>query len=200
MDAIVARALNTALGGAIALTAYWIWPTWEHTQVNTVIADMLTAYRRYLAAIVTGPATAIAAERLPGRLARSNAVASVARLASEPGTRTFLKHQELANCLNSILVSSHSFARAAMALESSLGSTRPAALKQFGRDADVTLGALAEAVRNSTAPPRDLPDLRQAWITMERSEPHTLLTTETDRIATSLNTLREQISQLNRKR
>ena len=30
---------------------------------------------------------------------------------------------------------------------------------------------------------------------MEQSEPHTLLTTETDRIATSLNTLREQITQ-----
>ena len=43
-----------------------------------------------------------------------------------------------------------------MALESAVGSIRPAALKQFGADADVTLGALAEAVRNGIAPRRDL--------------------------------------------
>ena len=31
-EAIAARGLNTAVGGVIALLAYWVWPTWERTR------------------------------------------------------------------------------------------------------------------------------------------------------------------------
>ena len=190
MDAVAARAINTAIGGSLALATYWVWPTWERTQINTVISEMLEAYRRYFHALMNGSASGVDATRLPGRLARSNASASVARLAAEPGTPI-----ALANLLNSILVNSNGFIRAALALESTLSSHPPEYFKQFGRDVDTTLAALVEASARGSAPPASLPDLRQSWITMEQSEPHTLLTTETDRIATSLNTLREQITQ-----
>ena len=33
-DVIWARGINTAAGGALALLAYWIWPTWERTRVS----------------------------------------------------------------------------------------------------------------------------------------------------------------------
>jgi len=32
-ELIWARGINTAAGGALALFGYWIWPTWERTQV-----------------------------------------------------------------------------------------------------------------------------------------------------------------------
>ena len=44
---IMARARNTALGGALALLAYWLWPTWERSQVGDIFARMLDAYREH---------------------------------------------------------------------------------------------------------------------------------------------------------
>jgi uncharacterized membrane protein YccC len=48
---MAARALNSAAGGAIALMAYWLWPTWERTQVGEAMAQMLDAYRDYFRVI-----------------------------------------------------------------------------------------------------------------------------------------------------
>src|SRR2546421_11475480 len=42
-ELIWARGINTAAGGALALLAYWIWPTCERTQVFDRIAAMLDA-------------------------------------------------------------------------------------------------------------------------------------------------------------
>src|SRR5213080_1780881 len=50
-EVIWARGINTAAGGALALFAYWIWPTWERTQVFDRIAAMLDAYREYFHAL-----------------------------------------------------------------------------------------------------------------------------------------------------
>jgi len=36
-DVMAARALNTVAGGAVALLAYWLWPTWERTRVSEAI-------------------------------------------------------------------------------------------------------------------------------------------------------------------
>ena len=47
---IAARALNTAIGGAFALAAYWLWPTWEQTKARPVLADLIEAYRNYFLA------------------------------------------------------------------------------------------------------------------------------------------------------
>src|SRR5437660_4707621 len=46
-ELIWARGINTGAGGALALLAYWIWPTWEGTQVSYRIAAMLDASRVY---------------------------------------------------------------------------------------------------------------------------------------------------------
>jgi len=90
---MAARALNTTAGGAIALLAYWLWPTWERTQVPDALARMLDAYREYFHLVresYTAPEKSFAHEldrvRLAGRLARSNLEASVDRLLAEPGT------------------------------------------------------------------------------------------------------------------
>src|SRR6202030_56456 len=51
-ELIWARGINTAAGGALALLGYWIWPTWERTQVSERIAELLDAYREYFHSVV----------------------------------------------------------------------------------------------------------------------------------------------------
>ena len=46
-EVMAARAVNTALGGVLALGAYAVWPTWERTQIPEAIARVLDAYRLY---------------------------------------------------------------------------------------------------------------------------------------------------------
>jgi uncharacterized membrane protein YccC len=44
---MMARGINTAAGGAIALVAYALRPTWEKTQISEAMARMLDGYRDY---------------------------------------------------------------------------------------------------------------------------------------------------------
>jgi uncharacterized membrane protein YccC len=206
---IGARAMNTAAGGALALFAYWIWPTWERTRVGTVLAEMLDAYRDYFVAIVKAykdraiPAAALDGSRDNARRARSNAEASVDRVAAEPGVTP-----DQAALLTAILASSHGFVYAAIAMESALWQTAPApprpAVLEFASAVDRMLAALADALRGNGLA-QDLPNLREAHNTILQStesvnERYTLINTETDRMVTSLNTVREQIEKWTRGR
>ncbi|MDQ1469710.1 MAG: hypothetical protein QOJ99_1190 [Bryobacterales bacterium] len=200
-EVIAARAINTAIGGVFAMVAYVAWPTWERTLVGPALADMIENYRKYfrsvIAAYVDGPLSAIDGTRVSGRRARSNAEASVDRMSAEPRIR-----QEQVNTLNAILVNSHSFVHAVMALESGLYQTQMAPARRatllFSEKVDVTLEAIANSLRNSIPLPSDLPDLREAHSEILQSheqgtDRHTLVNVETDRITTSLNTLSEQV-------
>jgi uncharacterized membrane protein YccC len=206
-SAITARALNTAFGGALALLAYWLWPTWERTHAGAVLAEMLDAYRDYFHALIDALyGRAVLAPELDrlrdnGRRARSNAEASVDRVASEPGATA-----EQAGLLTAILAGSHGFAHAAMAMESALDQTAPApprpAAVEFARVVESTLCALAGMLRGDPLS-QEIPDLRAAHNAILKSgeasnERYTLINTETDRIVTSLNTTREQIGKWKR--
>lgn len=194
-EVIVPRAINTALGGTLALLAYIIWPTWERTQIGSVLGDLLDAYRAYFEAVMTAPVNrelrvAPGSHRHAGRLARSNAEASASRFLAEPGVSPAQRA-----LLTEMLISSHAFARAAMAIESD-NSARTAA-SVFTLDVIRALELMATAFREGTALPAGFPNLREAWTTLERTartagEAHSLLVVETDRVATSLSTLREQ--------
>jgi uncharacterized membrane protein YccC len=200
-EVIAARAINTAIGGVLAMIAYVVWPTWERTLVGPALADMIGSYRNYFRAVMEaysdGPLSAIDSTRVDGRRARSNAEASVDRMSAEPGIR-----QEQVNTLNAILVNSHSFVHAVMALESGLYQTQRAparsATMRFAAKVDLSLKAIEAALRESAALPNDLPDLREAHNQILQSpDPvmgrHTLVNVETDRITTSVNTLAEQV-------
>jgi uncharacterized membrane protein YccC len=200
-DVIVARAINTAAGGALSLLAYVLWPTWEKTQVGGALADMIDGYRAYLRAVIAGytgtPVTDIDRVRLESRRARSNAEASVDRTRGEPG----IDSREL-NALNAILVNSHSLAHAAMAIEAGLSRTQPApprnATLVFAGQVDLTLAALSAALRRRTPLPDGLPDLREAHNRIlaapeAHADRYALVNVETDRITTSANTLRERV-------
>lgn len=202
---MAARGLNTALGGTIALLAYWVWPTWEHTQVGESIAKMLDAYRNSFHNIrlsYENPRDSFeeqrARARMPARLARSNVLASVDRLTAEPGTSP-----ETVSLLTGILASSHRLIHAIMALEAGLYTSSPvparAGFQLFANDVELTLYYLASALRGSAVSRDSLPDLREDHHALVRAgdghvERYALVNTETDRITNSLNTLSEELS------
>ncbi len=203
-EVMAARGLNTAIGGAIALMAYWLWPTRERTRVQDEMALMLDAYRDYFRTIrqsyiqpVTSFEEALDQTRLAARRARSNLEASFDRLRAEPGTTA-----ETMAALSAILASSHRLIHAVMALEAGLHSSRAvparAAFSRFANDVELTLHSLAEALRGSPLAHADLPNLREDHHALTQSgdstvERYALVNVETDRVTNSLNTLSEEL-------
>jgi uncharacterized membrane protein YccC len=202
-EVIAARGLNTALGGAIALVGYWLWPTWERTQVPEALASMLDAYRVYFRIIresflhlEVSYAAELDRARLAARLARSNLEASADRLAAEPGVS-----EETRAKLAAMLANSHRLVQAIMALEAGLSTSRPAParapFRPFANDVELTLYYISAALRGSPLTLDELPDLREAHHALVNSgdpltERYALVNVETDRITNSLNTLSEE--------
>jgi uncharacterized membrane protein YccC len=181
---IGARAINTSIGGAIALLAYWLWPTWERYRVAETAAKMFDSFRAYLQAI-RGHGAAEQA-RVAGRLARSNLEASIGRASSEPGASA----QSIA-LLNGMMASSRRLAQSLMSLEAAGFPDQPA-FRTFADDVEFTLGALAGFLRGGERVA--LPDLREDHHELVRSgDRHALANIEADRIVNSLNTLTEQV-------
>lgn len=203
-EVIAARGLTTAAGGAIALLAYWLWPTWERTQISEAMAQMLDAYRHYFRAVREGyvqPDAPFAHEldraRVAARLARSNLKASFDRFSAEPGASA-----ESVSSLSGMLASSHRLVHAIMALEAGLYSSQPIAardaFRSFANNVEFTLYYLAAALRGSPLTPDALPDLREDHRALVHSgdsltERYALVNVETDRITNSLNTLSEEL-------
>jgi uncharacterized membrane protein YccC len=203
-DVIWARGINTAGGGALALLAYWVWPTWERTRVAERAAIMLEAYNQYFHALaeiyVSGGKeddAGLESLRLASRVARSNLEASIERLASEPGTTA----QQMTR-LYATLATTHRFVHAAMALDAGWLQTarvpaRPP-FTMFATGVEKTLSLLVRALRDERVADKDFPNLREDHNRLVESgdstvERYALVNVEADRITNSLNTLREQI-------
>ncbi len=198
-DVIAARALNTTVGGALALTVYLVWPTRERTQIRQALAKMLDSYRVYLATLASlylGGQKAALSDldrlRVNGRRARSNVETSVDRLAAEP----FANAAQL-RLVNAMLASSHRFVHAAMALEAAIGggvegSARDA-FGTFARDLDQILSALAAHLRGDSVDRDSLPNLRRDQNAVAHAGANPTLRIETDRLTNSLDTLAEQV-------
>jgi uncharacterized membrane protein YccC len=201
---MVARAINTVAGGAIALLAYWIWPTWERTQVSESMAQALDAFRSYFRTIRESylrPDVSLANEldrtRVAGRLARTNLEASIDRSSAEPGSSA-----ESLYLLGAMLASSRRLTHAMMALEAGLANSHPAparpAFRPLADHIELTLYYLAAALRGSPLTRGELPDLREDHHALvasgdSLSERYALVNMETDRITNSLNTLSEEV-------
>jgi uncharacterized membrane protein YccC len=199
-EVMLARGLNTAVGGAIALGAYSMWPTWERRQIRETVARVLDAYRAYFhlvqRAYVKNDGSlmnALEEQRLEARLARSNLEAALERMQSEPGTS-----EELRTTLSGVLANSHRLIHAIMALEAGLAASRPAPARApfqpFAQAVEITLHSLAAALRGSKLSADDLPDLRRRHDALVNSgdaltERYALVNLETDRVTNSLNTL-----------
>jgi uncharacterized membrane protein YccC len=200
---IVARAINTAAGGMLALVAYILWPTWEREQAGEAFADLLDAYRLYFHTVRSANRNPGASEtmeldrtRQAARVARTNVEASVDRMLEEPGTRP-----ERAKLLVAMLASSHRLVHAMMSLEAGLVNAEPSgappAFQSFTHAVELTLHSLAAGLRGSPLEPAHLPDLREAHRALlggsdASKATHELVSSETDLLTNSLNTLAEQ--------
>lgn len=145
---VVDRSIDTALGGAIALVASLLWPSWERGQLAARLAELLEGYCRYLQVMTDPQATAAqrTAVRSQARLVRSSAEASLDRARAEP-----VDSQGLVELGSAVLAHSHRLVHALTALDASRQASHVyATVPEFGRLMDEALraiGALAEAVR-----------------------------------------------------
>ena len=207
---VMARALNTLVGGSIALAANRLWPTWERTLIHESLAQLLEAYRDYFRTvrdaylqpgIERDPEFAARLDRVrqAGRLARSNTEASVERFRIEGGVAP-----DRVTALQAILANSHRFIHAVMALEAGLyRSTAVPARAEFNaftNAADTTLYFLSARLRGAAVGPGDLPDLRENHRALvaagdPRVDRYALVNIETDRVTNSLNTLAVEVVQ-----
>jgi uncharacterized membrane protein YccC len=203
-DVIVARGVNSVAGGALALMAYLVWPTWQRTQIRESMAAMLDAYREYfrrIGQIYLQPAlrdeNGLDNSRTAARLTRSNVEASIDRMSVEPGVT-----QDAMNAWNAMLASSHGLVNAMMAMEAALPSPEdgppPDGFRAFCHDVEISLHSVSAALRGSKILARALPDLRESYRRMLQGGGFehgrmALVAMEADRLTNRLNTLAEQV-------
>ena len=186
---VLDRLEATVLGGVLALVAYVVWPTWERVRVPEQLARLLEAQARYGAALLEQYADLSQLDlarleelRAAARLARSNAEASVARLASEPlGRRGGLAPEQARAVREQV----RAYALAALALQAHLPEARPVAvepqLRVLAQQLRSSLGELAAALRDGRPPepPAQLlqarRDLAAALDVRVRADPTTAL-------------------------
>jgi uncharacterized membrane protein YccC len=166
------RALNTILGGALALAVYRVWPTWEAGRVGDAFALVADAFardiERVLDAYIDPPRWNVAAldeSRTMARLARSNAEASVMRLLAEPRRERF--EPQLAS---SLVAAFRRFAAGGLALHADL-QQRPPAVPELARLRDQVGSALASlaAALRSGSPPDPVPPMRETFLRTRES-------------------------------
>ncbi len=151
---MLARGIATALGSALALVGYVVWPSWESQRVPEAVAAMIDAYRVHLKTLLTGDATARAAARSAARSARTNAQASLDRLRGEPR-----RDDALLAFGESMFANANRFIRADMALEAALDDAdalpQRDAVLAFAARVDAHLAAIEASLRRHTPPPAD---------------------------------------------
>jgi uncharacterized membrane protein YccC len=172
-----ARAIATAVGGALALIATLFFPLWERERIPSRLGELLAAYRAYLAALADPDSTLEQRQRTraTARLARSNAQASVDRARAEPVTgRTAVETGD------AVLANSHRVVHALMTIDSVRAAVHDAGglgvLDHLLHVADESLRACEIAVRTSSAP-RGAASLRPM-----QEQLYALLSAEPDRV------------------
>jgi uncharacterized membrane protein YccC len=150
-ETMIARGIATAIGCALALAGYVIWPTSETRRVTDALATMIDAYRAHLDALLQGDSATRAAARSAARSARTNAQASLERLRGEPR-----RDRALLALGESLFAHANRFIRANMALEAVLDDapSLPArdAVLAFSARVDASLASIAAALRHGGAP------------------------------------------------
>jgi uncharacterized membrane protein YccC len=161
------RGFDTLIGGAIAIAAYLIWPTWEATTLQAATADRFEAVRRFLVAVLevyTEPSAfdraALARLAAGTRRAQSAVIASLQRAAGEPARF----RPDIAGYAG-VIAAGRRIAAGAHALASHLHDAKtqlavPAAAAITGQ-IDDAMTELVRALRAGQAP-GPLPELRRS--------------------------------------
>jgi uncharacterized membrane protein YccC len=210
----LARLVDVAIGAALALAAYLLWPTWEGTSAQEKFARLLDAQGRYVTALLrtyARPGTIAPAEQramqITARQARSDAEASADRLGEEP--RQPPMTAELARDLTAAV---RRFVNAALALHAAVTrredkpdgaasadrpvhatggpgpeATRPK-LDEFAAGIDTATQQLAGALR-ALQPPGPLPALRELQTALSAEPTNAAVLTATDGLVDATNSV-----------
>jgi uncharacterized membrane protein YccC len=198
---VARRAVDTVVGGALAMVAVLLRPLWERDVLPQRMADLLRAYRDYTIAVSDprfDPAR-LQQVRAASRLARSNAEASVDRARSEP-----VPGRGEVELGDAVLAHSHRYVHAVMTLDAARGGLSdgmaPAGrqrLPEFVERCARVLDACAASLGSGVAPNAD-PALRQDQLRLADlldgagtpgAETTAAVIDATDRMVNSLDTL-----------
>jgi len=199
-----ARLLDTVIGSALALVAYFAWPSWEGAAAQEKFARLLEthgAYAEVLLRELAHPGSVDAAQlraiQRTARRARSDAEAATVRLLDEPA------HAPLTPQVARLLIAAAArLAQAELALHAlALSPDRPmnepgapggiaAPVEAFGAALGTVISRLASALR-SLQQPEPIPALRpiQAALADEPALRGGALVAITDRLVDAANTL-----------
>ncbi len=171
----VDRAVDTLIGGVLALVLYSIWPTWEHTQVLSNIVKRIYATRAYFVAVMGAyqdprlyNLERIETLRMKSRVASSNASLSIQRSRQEPETRhVHAIDPELAEGLLSAtnIIMQSALSLEAFLVDSPTQHTLPETVA-FMHTIDKALGMIATSI-DKEQPLDDFPDVQVALTTLE---------------------------------
>ncbi len=160
-ETMMARAIGTSLGSALALLAYVVWPTWERHRIQPALAEMVDAYRKYFLAVLDDAARVRAEIRRAARGARTNAQASLDRLRNEPR-----RNRADVAAAEGVFANANRFIRAAMALEAIRQHEGPVPahdeIRNFSGQVDASLGPVIRGLREQTPIRPDTTALRNA--------------------------------------
>ena len=154
-----ARLADTAIGAALALAAYALWPTWHGRTAPQIFDRLVTAHETYATALLreldapgeSGPQR-LRALQSAARRARTDAEAAAARLAAEP------PHPPLtAESARTLVGSATRLAHAELSLHTLVTSpaARPADARRarlLAADTEAALADLASRVENGAHP------------------------------------------------
>jgi uncharacterized membrane protein YccC len=193
------RLIDTVTGGAIAMLAYLVWPTWEAVRLRRSLADLLEAQGRYGHEVLRAYSDpdsrdidALRQARSAARLARTNAEASVTRALAEPRPHRRVNPEVALG----IVSATRRYALAVLALHGHLPTASPVVTPSLAALAEATrdrLGDLAASLRNGGEPEEtdDLRALQHRLVTMTGGDTTTVLATETDTVVGAVDTVAE---------
>jgi uncharacterized membrane protein YccC len=198
-----ARLLDTLIGAAIGLAAFAVWPTWARLPAQQALADLVTAQRRYLQAVlgalVTGEPLSAAEARAAARaarLARTRAEADVARSLSEPPSRRIdaRKGPGLLGEMRRLVRAAHVLRLDAQGDE---GREPMPRLARLARSIDIELAAVARALHTDELQlSAEYPDLRVAYqrFAQDASPAERALLPELDEVVDAANSVAELVA------
>ena len=199
-----ARFLDTFIGAAIGLTAYFAWPTWEGAAAKEKFAALLEAHCNYATGLLRAIAypRSVTASQLRSlqavaRRARSDAEAATARLLQEPPRAPMTPTIAQAMIAAVSRLAHAELALHALALEpgglspqTDMPRSGAAAIDSQATAIEIAMQRLASALRNGV-PPQPIPALRQIH-TLSRNEvpaSGAVLVGLTDRLVDAVDTV-----------
>jgi uncharacterized membrane protein YgaE (UPF0421/DUF939 family) len=189
------RLLDTLLGGAFALGAYLVWPTWSNGHAREALGRLSAAQAAYLQAVLAGvgqravrSGSLLSEKARAARLAWTEAQATVARSIAEP-TRWRIDAdlaQSLMGGFLRIIQAAHALRAEIAEFDAEDADRGPLAL--LAEAIDTAMAEISGALRENR-PPAELPPLRALYDAVALAIADRSVLSALDEIVDAINTV-----------